>query len=72
MSRFVNCKDMNRVIKALVDDGWEFSKGAHGRLTHPSGKYVTFSSSPSDRYAFKQLERDVRRLVKQIRTRESS
>lgn len=66
MTRYVNCKDMNRVITNLIKDGWVLTKNVHGRITHPSGKYITFSGTPSDKYAFRQLERDVRKLLQQI------
>jgi predicted RNA binding protein YcfA (HicA-like mRNA interferase family) len=66
MKNYTRCKDMNGVVDRLVKQGWEFTPGAHGRVTHPSGKYLTFSMSPSDKYAFRQLERDVRRLLKQL------
>lgn len=66
MTRYVNCKDMNRVITNLIKDGWVLTKNVHGRITHPSGKYITFSVTPSDKYAFRQLERDVRKLLQQI------
>jgi hypothetical protein len=66
MFKFAHCKDMDRVVGKLVKQGWVYSRNAHGRVTHPSGKYVTFSITPSDRYAFKQLERDVKRLLKQV------
>lgn len=66
MARYTPCKDMNRVVSALVKDGWVFSRNTHGRVTHPSGKYITFSMTPSDRYAYRQLERDVKRLLKQL------
>ena len=66
MQRYSRCKDMNVVITALVKQGWVYTAGSHGRVTHPSGKYLTFSMSPSDKYAFRQLERDVRRLLKQL------
>jgi len=66
MGRYTQCKEMNRVITALVKDGWVFSQNGHGRVTHPSGKYITFSVTPSDKYAFKQLERDVKRLLQQL------
>lgn len=66
MTRYVRCKDMNKVITNLIKDGWVLTKNVHGRITHPSGKYITFSLTPSDKYAFRQLERDVRRLIQQI------
>jgi predicted RNA binding protein YcfA (HicA-like mRNA interferase family) len=66
VKNYTRCKDMNVVVAKLIKQGWEFTAGAHGRITHPSGKYLTFSMSPSDKYAFRQLERDVRRLLKQL------
>lgn len=71
MTRYTQCKDMNLVVDKLVKQGWVFTRGAHGRVTHPSGKYLTFSVSPSDKYAFRQLERDVRRLLKQLEETEN-
>lgn len=67
MPNYTRCKDMNLVVAKLVKQGWTFTAGAHGRVTHPSGHYLTFSMSPSDRYAFRQLERDVRRLLKKLK-----
>lgn len=66
MARYTACKDMDRVVTTLVKAGWEFSKNVHGRVTHPSGRYITFSVTPSDKYAFRQLERDVKRLLQQL------
>lgn len=66
MARYTTCKDMDRVVGALIKDGWVLTKNGHGRLTHPSGKYITFSATPSDKYAYRQLERDVKRLLQQL------
>ena len=66
MAKYTKCKDMDRVVSALVKDGWVFSRNVHGRVTHPSGKYLTFSMTPSDKYAYRQLERDVKRLLQQL------
>jgi hypothetical protein len=66
MARYTSCKDMDRVVTSLVKAGWAFSKNVHGRLTHPSGRFLTFSMTPSDKYAFRQLERDVKRLLQQL------
>lgn len=66
MSRYTQCKDMNRVVSDLVKKGWTFTPGTHGRITHPNGSYLTFSMTPSDKYAYRQLERDVRRLLKRL------
>lgn len=66
MARYTQCKDMDRVVGSLVKDGWVLTKNTHGRITHPSGRYITFSLTPSDSYAFKQVERDVKRLLQQL------
>jgi predicted RNA binding protein YcfA (HicA-like mRNA interferase family) len=66
MSRYVANKDFNRFIRLLVKEGWVFSLNNHGRVTHPSGRYVTFSASPSDQHAFKNFRTDVRKLLAQI------
>lgn len=66
MARYTTCKDMDRVVSALVKGGWTFTQNTHGRITHPSGRYITFSMTPSDKYAYRQLERDVKRLLKQM------
>lgn len=66
MTQYSGCKDMNQVIKRLIKDGWTFTKNTHGRLTHPSGRYITVSLTPSDRYAYRQLERDVRRMITKL------
>lgn len=71
--RYVKNKDASKIIQSLVNDGWMFSVSGtgHGRVTHPSGRYVTFATSPSDRNAHRQFERDVRRLQKQIEMEQS-
>jgi hypothetical protein len=66
MAKYTTCKEMDGVVSALVKGGWVFTQNTHGRVTHPSGKYITFSMTPSDRYAFRQLERDVKRLLQQL------
>mgnify|MGYP003335905422 FL=1 len=72
MAKYTSCKDMDRVITSLVKDGWVFSKNGHGRVTHPCGRYITFSLTPSDKYAFRQLERDVKRLLQQLEKKDEA
>jgi predicted RNA binding protein YcfA (HicA-like mRNA interferase family) len=67
MTAYTNCKDMSRVVEKLVKEGWTYSQNTHGRITHPSGRYLTISITPSDKYAYRQLERDVRRLLKKLK-----
>ncbi len=66
--RYVKSKDANRIVVDLVREGWTFSYSGttHGRVTHPSGRFVTFSTSPGDHNAHRQFWRDVRRLKQQI------
>ena len=66
MAKYATCKDMDRVVKSLVKAGWVYTKNGHGRVTHPTGAYITFSVTPSDKYAYRQLERDVKRLLQQL------
>lgn len=68
--RYVKHKDCNKIIEGLVREGWRFSITGtnHGRVTHPCGRFVTFSTSPSDMNAHHQFFRDVRRLKHQIET----
>lgn len=66
MTKYVRCKDMNTVLNRLVKQGWVLSKNVHGRVTHPSGGFITFSITPSDKYAYRQLERDVKRFMQKL------
>ena len=66
VTRYSKSKDMHQLVSKLVKEGWQFTAGPHGRITHPSGGYLTFSASPSDKYAHKQLERDVRRFMQKL------
>lgn len=66
MAKYSTCKDMDKVIKNLVKAGWVYSKNVHGRVTHPSGRFLTLSITPGDKYAYRQLERDVKRLLQQL------
>ena len=66
MARYTRSPEVNAVIHSLVKQGWVFSQNGHGRITHPSGKYITVSISPNGRYAHKNVERDVKRLLQQL------
>jgi len=68
--RYSKSKDMHQLVSKLVKEGWQFTAGAHNRITHPSGGYLMFSNSPSDKYAYKQLERDVRRFMQKLENKE--
>lgn len=57
-------KQINKLVADLVRDGWQFSRGKHGKLRNPFGTgFVTVPSTPSDHRTFRNLCRDVRRQV---------
>jgi hypothetical protein len=66
--KYCSCKEINALVKALVQDGWSFCRGGkHGKLLEPSGKFVlTVPSSPSDHRAFLNFKRDVRHVLSSL------
>jgi predicted RNA binding protein YcfA (HicA-like mRNA interferase family) len=56
-------KDVNRLLKALVRDGWALTQNSHWKVTSPQGRVVTFSGSASDCYLFNNLKKDLRRYA---------
>lgn len=62
MSRYSHCKNIDRIVRGLVREGWVYSMNTHPRVTAPSGHFVSFSMTPGDHNAHRQFERDVRRL----------
>lgn len=60
--RYCRDKQINSLVADLVREGWQFSRGKHGKLRTPSGRgFVTVPSTPSDHRAFQNLCRDIRR-----------
>jgi len=60
---YCNDKDINRLIKEMLRNGWRFEPGRHGKLRHPEGiGFITFSKTPGDHRCLKNMLRDVRRL----------
>jgi predicted RNA binding protein YcfA (HicA-like mRNA interferase family) len=66
MARYTASKEVNAVIHALIKDGWIFTQNGHGRITHPSGRYITVSMTPNGKYTHKNVERDVKKLLQQL------
>ena len=62
--KYCSNKDMNRIIKQLVNLGWGFRSGRkHRQLIHPNGRpKLTVSKSPSDTRALLNFRSDVRRV----------
>lgn len=68
--RYCRDKQINKLVADLVREGWQFSRGKHGKLRNPSGiGFVTISSTPSDYRTFQNLCRDIRRQVSANRSK---
>lgn len=51
-------------VRALVSDGWHYRMGGrHGKLTSPAGQRIPVPCTPSDRRAFHNFKRDIRKLL---------
>jgi len=62
MSKYSNSKDLAKVVKAYVRQGWRYRHGRrHGRLVSPSGKSVPVPCTPSDYRALANFKHDLRR-----------
>ena len=59
--KYCSNKDMNRLIRQLVNQGWIYRNGSkHGRLTHPAGNpTLTVSRTPSDWRSLQNFVRDL-------------
>ncbi len=66
MGAYSRDKDINRLVRHLMSDGWKFTWGGkHGRVLPPNGAaFVVIPSSPSDRRSLKNLQRDLRKVMK--------
>ncbi len=59
-------KDIDKLVRRLVHQGWRFRRVAkHGRLTISEGtRTLTVAGSPSDCRSFRNFQRDGRRTVR--------
>jgi len=63
--RYCHDKEINRLVSVLVRDGWNFTRGRHGKLRKPDGSgFVTIPNTPSDHRALLNLRRDIRRQLR--------
>ncbi|PTD97579.1 hypothetical protein C8261_02550 [Pseudothauera lacus] len=61
--RYCSNKDVNQLVRELVQAGWTFRCGRHGKLVPPSGLgFITISQTPSDHRCLLKIRRDIRRL----------
>jgi hypothetical protein len=59
--------EIRTLIRELKRKGLTVKQGRkHYRATHPSGKYVSFSVSPSCRFAVKHIMADIKRIERSI------
>lgn len=62
--RYCHDKEINQLVASMVRDGWNYSRGRHGKLRKPDGSsFVTIPNTPSDYRAILNLRRDIRRQL---------
>lgn len=61
-------KDLNKLVKELLAEGWTFSKGnGHGKIKTPCGRrVVSVSSSPSSHRVIKAMRTNIARIKKEL------
>lgn len=58
---FSKDKDINKLVRKLLQLGWTYVKGRHYKLYPPNGSsMLVVPSTPSDRRAFQNFRSDVR------------
>ena len=65
MTHYSSDKDINKLVRDKIRQGWFWEKGRkHGKLLPPTGTtYVTVPGSPSDHRASRNFAKEVQRLV---------
>jgi hypothetical protein len=63
--KYCSAKDIDQLVRRLLRQGWSFHRRAkHGQLRSPVGQAtLCVPSTPSDRRAFLNFRRDVRRVL---------
>lgn len=61
-------KEVRQLIREMTRKGWAFSrrKSNHVQLTHPSGRFVVTSSTPSDGRTNNNVRAAIRRIEKRM------
>ena len=67
--RYTSNKDINKLIKRLIRNNWEFKhRSKHGRIISPDGALrITVSKSPSDHRSLQNFQREVRKFKSTLR-----
>lgn len=64
MMKYSNNKDIAALVRSLIREGWRYHMGGrHGKLTSPAGQRLPVPCTPSDRRAFGNFKRDIRKLL---------
>ena len=64
MTKYSNDKDIQKLICRLVKQDWQFRRRKkHGSIFSPTGKRFTVPGTPSDKRAFKNLNKDIQRSI---------
>lgn len=59
--RYCKDKQINDLVSSLVQCGWSFTRGRHGKLKTPCGqRFITIPCTPSDHRTYLNVQRDVR------------
>lgn len=57
-------KDINKLVRRLVQLGWSVKKGKkHPLLSSPQGKRMPIPSTPSDRRALYNFSKDIKKMA---------
>jgi hypothetical protein len=65
MKKFSNDKDINGIVVALTKQGWRCRFGKkHTVIISPDGFRVAVPSTPSDRRAFHNFNRDLKHITR--------
>lgn len=65
-------KELKKLVKQLLRDSWTLETSRkHTKLRSPKGHLVSMSSSPSCPYAFKNVAKDVQKIIERERNEPS-
>jgi predicted RNA binding protein YcfA (HicA-like mRNA interferase family) len=64
MKYYSKDKDINNLVRRLVQHGWSVRRGKkHALLRSPAGKRTTIPSTPSDRRAWNNFSSDIKKMT---------
>tara|TARA_R110002167_G_scaffold366254_1_gene594009 strand:- start:8129 stop:8329 length:201 start_codon:yes stop_codon:yes gene_type:complete len=65
MNHYSSDKDINRLVRQKIREGWFWEKGGkHGKLHRPDNqRYITVPCSPGDHRASRNFAKELQRLA---------